>query len=178
MGREIAWRLADQFYHHAQHWIPWTPKLFGCLGVSGAAQFCDPRPSSYNGTQPGSNSNDNFLRPGGIFGAPGTTIFGTNFDSNNPFAFPPAIGRNRLSGPRYFSTDLSLVKRFGLPNVGFLGESAGIEVRSNFYNVFNSLNLEPFNSNSDPTRVQLDTFGSATRGLSGRVVEFQARLSF
>ncbi|CAN5653154.1 hypothetical protein BH20ACI3_BH20ACI3_14520 [soil metagenome] len=170
------WQISSIITHNTG--FPWTPKLFGCLGVSGAAQFCDPRPSSYNGTLPDSNSNDNFLRPGGIFGVPGTTIFGTNFDSNNPFAFPPAIGRNRLSGPRYFSTDLSLVKRFGLPNVGFLGESAGIEVRSNFYNVFNSLNLEPFNSNSDPTRVTLNTFGSATRGLSGRVVEFQARLSF
>ena len=161
---------------------PWTPRLFGCIQGTTSNQFCDPRPAGFAANSPGvnpdSNSNENFLRPGGIFGIPGTAIFSTAFNSANPFASRPIIGRNTLFGPRYFDTDMSFTKRFGLPNVGFLGESAGIDVRFNFFNIFNNLNLEPFNTFSDPTRVQLQSFGTAVRGLSGRVGEFQIRFGF
>ena len=159
--------------------FPWTPKIFGCLQQANTpANFCDLRPTSYNGTQPGDNSNDNFLRPGGVFGVPGTTIFGTAVNGSNPFANPPAIGRNVFRGPRYFDVDMTFAKRFGLGNWGFLGENSSVDVRFNFFNIFNNLNLAPFNSNSDPTRVQLPTFGRATTALAGRVGEFQVRFSF
>lgn len=159
--------------------FPWTPKIFGCLQQANSpSNFCDLRPTSYNGLQPGDNTNENFLRPNGIFGVSGTSIFGTATNTNNPFANLPAIGRNRLRGPRYFNTDLAIGKRFGLGNWGFIGEKAAIDVRFNFFNVFNNLNLAPFDSNSDPTRVQLPTFGRATAGLAGRVGEFQLRFSF
>ena len=170
------WQASTIVTYHTG--FPWTPKLFGCLNTSGAAGFCDPRPTSYNGTRPDTNSNDNFLRPGGIFGAAGTTIFGTAFNGSDPFANLPAIGRNTLFGPKYFSTDVSLVKRFGLSGVGFLGEGAGVDLRFNFFNVFNTLNLSPFNSNSDPTRVTLTAFGTAISGLAGRVTELQVRFNF
>ncbi|HXF42679.1 MAG TPA: TonB-dependent receptor [Pyrinomonadaceae bacterium] len=170
------WQISSIITQHTGY--PWTPKLFGCLNIASAAGFCDPRPTSYNGQRPSSNSNSNFLRPNGIFGVPGTSVFGTSFSSSDPFANRPAIGRNALFGPKYFATDVSVSKRFGLPNVGFLNESAAIDVRFNFFNVFNNLNLVPFNSNTDPTRVQLPTFGIATGGLSGRVGEFQIRFSF
>jgi hypothetical protein len=159
--------------------FPWTPKIFGCLQQANTpANFCDLRPTSYNGTQPADNSNDNFLRPLGIFGVAGTSIFGTAVNGSNPFANPPAIGRNVFRGPRYFDVDMTLAKRFGLGSWGFLGENSSVDVRFNFFNVFNNLNLAPFNSNSDPTRVQLDTFGRATTALAGRVGEFQVRFSF
>lgn len=160
--------------------FPWTPKIFGCLAgaTSNSNFFCDPRPTSYDGTQPDSNSNDNFLRPGGIFGVPGTSIFGTSFDGSDPFANPPAIGRNVFRGPKYFALDMTVAKQFGLPSIGVLGENAKIDVRFNFFNILNTLNLAPFNSNSDPTRVQLTQFGTATNALSGRVGEFQIRFSF
>ena len=73
---------------------------------------------------------------------------------------------------------MSFVKRFGLPNGGILGENPGVDVRFNFFNIFNNLNLAPFNNNTDPTRVQLNTFGVATSALAGRVGEFQIRLNF
>jgi hypothetical protein len=159
--------------------FPWTPKIFGCLQqASTPANFCDLRPTSYNGAQPADNTNANFLRPNGIFGAAGTSIFGTNVNGSNPFANPPGIGRNRFRGPRYFDVDVAFAKKFGLPNRGFLGENANVVVRFNFFNIFNNLNLAPFDSNSDPTRVQLPTFGRAVAGLAGRVGEFQARFSF
>ncbi len=159
--------------------FPWTPKIFGCLQQANTpGNFCDLRPTSYNGAQPANNSNANFLRPFGIFGVNGTTIFGTTVNGNNPFANPPAIGRNTIRGPRYFDTDMTFSKKFGLGNWGFLGENANIDVRFNFFNIFNTLNLAPFDSNSDPTRVQLTTFGRATTALAGRVGEFQLRFSF
>ena len=73
---------------------------------------------------------------------------------------------------------MSFAKRFGLGSWGFLGENANVDVKFNFFNLLNNLNLAPFNSNSDPTRIQLNTFGVATSGLSGRVGEFQIRFSF
>ena len=159
--------------------FPWTPKIFGCLQQANTpSNFCDLRPTSYNGTQPASNSNANFLRTNGIFGVAGTTIFGTNTNTNNPFINRPGIGRNVFRGPRYFDTDMAFSKKFGLGDWGFLGENANVDVRFNFFNIFNTLNLAPFNSNSDPTRVQLPTFGKATAALAGRVGEFQIRFSF
>jgi hypothetical protein len=61
----------------------------------------------------------------------------------------------------------------------FISEAAGLELRANFFNIFNQLNLAPigFGSSSahadDPTN-----FGRATAGLAGRVIELQARFSF
>ncbi len=161
--------------------FPWTPKIFGCLQqVGNPANFCDLRPTSYDGTQPAANTNANFLRPGGIFGVPGTDIFGIDIDAGgNPFANPPAIGRNVFRGPRYFNVDMTFAKKIGLGSWGFLGENANVDMRFNFFNIFNTLNLAPFNSNTDPTRVQNgDRFGRAVAGLSGRVGEFQIRFSF
>lgn len=171
------WQISTIVTYHTG--FPWTPKLFGCLQVPAAANFCDPRPTAYNGRPPLSNSDDNFLQPDGIFPGGGDDYFSTSVPFNSsPFANRPGIGRNALFGPKYFSTDISFVKRFGLPNVGILGEGAGIDLRFNFFNVFNQLNLTHFNSNSDPTRVTLPTFGTAVSGLAGRVGEFQVRFSF
>jgi len=161
--------------------FPWTPKTFNSLQLSSAqGGFGDLRPTSYNGTQPADNTNANFLRPGGIFGVPGITIFGTTIDHSNPNspANRPGIGRNVFRGPRYFDVDMSLGKKFGLGSHGFLSENSNIDVRFNFFNIFNNLNLAPFNSNTDPTRVTLANFGRAKEALAGRVGEFQIRFSF
>lgn len=164
--------------------FPWTPKLFGCLNgnTSSSAGFCDPRPtalaSGSNGVNPAGNSNDNFLRPFGIFGVAGTSIFSTAFNTSDPFRNRPIIGRNSLRGPKYFAIDMTFAKKFGLGSWGFMGENANLDLRFNFFNILNNLNLTPFNSNSDPTRIQLTQFGTATSALSGRVGEFQIRFSF
>ena len=159
--------------------FPWTPRIFAGLQLPGTASgFGDIRPTSYNGAQPSSNSNDNFLRPGGIFGVSGTSIFGVSTTSGNPFTNLPAIGRNRLRGPRYFDTDLAISKRFGLSGYGFLGDNANIDVRFNFFNIFNNLNLTPFNALTASTRVNDPNFGRATTALAGRTGEFQIRFSF
>lgn len=73
---------------------------------------------------------------------------------------------------------MTFAKKFGLGSWGFMGENANLDLRFNFFNILNNLNLTPFNSNSDPTRIQLTQFGTATSALSGRVGEFQIRFSF
>jgi hypothetical protein len=58
------------------------------------------------------------------------------------------------------------------------GEGKFFEIKANFFNVFNLLNLQPFNFNSPSTQVQNSLFGRAERGLAGRVVEIQGRIQF
>ncbi|CAN5614573.1 hypothetical protein BH10ACI3_BH10ACI3_00860 [soil metagenome] len=183
------WQINLIATHHTG--FPWTPKAFGCLLGTTTNNFCDPRPLSYTGQQPLANTNANFLSPGGIF--PGAYIPGADCNvapgcnryfntvvpfNANPFTHAPGIGRNVFRGPRYSDLDMSFAKQFGLPNWGVLGESAKLDLRFNFFNIFNTLNLSPFNSNSDPTRVALQTFGTATSALAGRTGELQIRLSF
>jgi hypothetical protein len=71
---------------------------------------------------------------------------------------------------------MTLGKKFGLQR--FMGEGKYFEVKANFFNIFNLLNLQPFNFNSPSTQVQNALFGRAERGLAGRVVEIQGRLNF
>lgn len=171
------WQINSIVSYHTG--FPWTPKLFGCLIGTTINNFCDPRPTQYFGGRPLSNTNENFLQPGGIFPGGGGDYFSTDIPFNgNPFQNRPGIGRNSFRGPRYFSLDMTFAKEFGLPNAGFFGENSKIDVRFNFFNILNTLNLAPFNSNTDPTRVQLTSFGTATGALSGRVGEFQVRFSF
>lgn len=158
---------------------PWTPLLGAGLRTPSGEFFGPIRPISYNGRQSDGNSNNNFLRPNGIFPGGGSAYFGTTPPSNPDFAAnPPAIGRNSLRGPKYFSVDMSVAKRFGLPGFGVLGESPNLELRFNFFNIFNNLNLQPFIFGNSNTFVSDAKFGEPERGLSGRVVEFQARFRF
>jgi hypothetical protein len=178
------WQLSAIVTYNSGY--PWTPRTGSCLqGASvSSGNFCDPRPPAYDGTPPLGNSNEVFLSggpfPGSFIGgncgvSPGcNTVFRTFFPFNaNPLDFRPGVGRNVFNGPRYFSTDLSIGKRFGL-----WGETAGVDLRFNFFNVFNQLNFAPFLALSDPVFVSRAQFGIPTRGLAGRVGEFQARFSF
>jgi hypothetical protein len=182
------WQISNVFTYNTG--FPWTPKLFGCLdgAMMGSSNFCDPRPTGYDGTQPLANTNANFLQPGGLFpnnlirnangDVIGSNYFTTSFNTNNPFANPPGIGRNSFRGPRYLALDMSFIKRFELGGAGFLGENVAIDLKANFFNILNTLNLAPFNSNTDSTRITLNQFATATSGLAGRVGEFQVRFSF
>jgi hypothetical protein len=176
------WQISGIATYHTG--FPWTPRVGGCLQgtTTNSASFCDPRPTALAPNSPGitagDNTNDNFLRPGGLFGVPGTTIFSTAFNSSDPFENRPAVGRNVFNGPKYFSLDMSFAKRFGLGSWGLLGENANVDFKFNFFNILNTLNLAHFNANTGPTRIPNSEFGTATTALSGRVGEFQVRFSF
>ena len=87
--------------------------------------------------------------------------------------------RNIFTGPGYTDVDFSFGKTFGLPSMRLLGEKAGLEIRANMFNAFNILNLESLAPASAPTDIlNANGFARPADGLSGRVVEFQARFSF
>ena len=152
--------------------FPWTPHTGSCVRSANSNDFvCPSRPTRYFGGALHDTSNEAFIRPFGNFPGGGLKFF----DPNNPDGkLPPGIGRNSFRGPRYFAVDMSLAKRTGLPS--FLGEGAFLEVKANFFNAFNNLNLAPFEFFAP--QVDSRDFGRAQSALAGRVVEFQARFNF
>ena len=60
----------------------------------------------------------------------------------------------------------------------FKSESAKLDLRANFFNLFNKLNLTPFARNASNVSINDPHFGQASGALAGRVIEFQVRLSF
>ena len=60
----------------------------------------------------------------------------------------------------------------------FKSEQGKLDLRVNFFNLFNKLNLIPFTARDNNTSINDSHFGQASGALAGRVIEFQARLSF
>jgi hypothetical protein len=168
--------------------FPWTPVTgqLNSVPVVNAATINPTRPTALLSQPNGDTSNTAFITPLANF--PGLV---QNFNckpANGPLqgepyfdichTGPPGIGRNSFRGPHYFNIDLSIAKQFALPSNKFLGEGANIELRGNFFNVFNKLNLQPFSFGTDNTRIESPLFGQSPGGLAGRVIEFQARFNF
>jgi hypothetical protein len=150
--------------------FPFTALSGTCTSTPGGPGLCPSRPQGYSGPSDLPSSNDAFIT--GIFGPNGASFFPRIANA------PPGIGRNSFRGPKYFSTDISLVKQIPLSGIRRLGEAANLELRANFFNVFNQLNLAPFNFFSSSTNITDPNFGKATTGLAGRVIELQGRLRF
>lgn len=178
--------------------FPWTPVINGGIRLSTETTGIGViRPRQWYGTAPLGNSNSDY-QAGGQF--PGNLIAGaacnnitttpagcsryflTTVNGTNPENNRPGIGRNVFRGPRYFNVDLSMAKRFSLSGLNavnkVLGERAILDLRFNFFNLFNNLNYTGFNYNTNSTRVENAQFGVPTGALAGRVGEFQARFSF
>jgi hypothetical protein len=150
----------------------------------------------YNGKALNSTSNDAF-KTGSNFPNPGTANTGTNGDQfvNNYFTIPnyanaiadlpgqiatafipaPGIGRNAFPGPKYRDLDLNLAKSFGLPRIPVVGENAKIEIKANFLNALNLLNINP---STISTNIANPNLGQASAALGSRIIDFQARFSF
>ena len=182
------WQLNGIWTYHTG--FPWTPKIGpGIRSLSG--DFFGPiRPVRYLGTQPVGNTNDNFLTsgifPGSFIGGncgapPGcNTAFQTYLNPGDPNYInnPPGVGRNIFRGPKYRSLDISIIKRFRLDGLFGMKEGAGLDLRANFFNIFNQLNLDNFQFGDDSTFVDRAQFGKAQRALAGRTIELQARFNF
>ena len=148
--------------------FPWTPVVGNCISTRGPS-LCPVRPVQYFGGAGTDSSNDAFIT-GSNFPGGGTAFFSTA----SPVGFQlPGIGRNSFRGPRYFDIDMTLSKKFGI-----FGEGRFFEVKANFFNIFNILNLQPFNFNSPSAQVTNSLFGRAEKGLAGRVIELQGRIQF
>jgi outer membrane receptor protein involved in Fe transport len=155
--------------------FPFTPVIGGCTSTPGGPAICPARPQGYKGPATLPTSNDAFIS--GIFGPNGASLFTTVRDANGNL-LAPGIGRNSFRGPRYFDTDMSLVKQIPLSGLFHMSEAANLELKANFFNVFNQLNLAPFSFGSGSATITDPNFGKATAGLAGRVVELQARFRF
>jgi hypothetical protein len=158
--------------------FPWTPHSGFCQTTPGGPGLCPTRPIGYKGGALDGTSNDAFLQTNGNFPGGGLKYFipGVPGNASTPPQQVPGIGRNSFRGPRYFAVDMSLGKRTGLPSFLHLGEAASLEFKANFFNIFNNLNLKPFQF--DAPVIEDPKFGRAQGGLSGRVVELQARFYF
>jgi hypothetical protein len=187
--------------------FPWSPvynvQVTDATGSSTCgliypnSNYCTVRPAAYLGGALSDYSNDGFKRSGGNFPNSPTAYFTPpTILSAAPTA--PGVARNSFWGPRYSSVDMTLGKAFGLPKMPVLGENAKIDIRANFYNIFNQLNFMPFfDGNTTLGNRQVigtlnvneitgtqtvtspnGTFGQGTTALAGRVIELQARFSF
>ncbi|HUE84402.1 MAG TPA: TonB-dependent receptor [Pyrinomonadaceae bacterium] len=164
--------------------FPWTPKLDANFRLPNGNFFGPIRPIAYFGGALEDTSNEAFLRPNGNFPGGGAQFFSTQtivdpvLNAPTYLLNPPGIGRNVFRGPRYRNFDLSLIKRFKMGSFLNLSEVAGLDLRVNFFNLFNIQNLAHFNSDNSSTFVNRTQFGRATDALSGRVIELQARFNF
>jgi hypothetical protein len=171
------WQINGIFTKHSG--FPWTPKIGPAIRQPSGKFFGPIRPTEYFGGA-GDDSSDEAFITGSNFPGGGANFFDTTVTGDPPTIAlnPPGIGRNSFRGPKYSSLDLSLVKQTSLSGIPRLGEGASLELRANFFNAFNQLNLTPIRFFDPGTFVTDPNFGRSSRALSGRVIEFQARFSF
>jgi hypothetical protein len=184
--------------------FPWTPfynvqvaaDANQCSLVFANSGYCQLRPAAYLGGAGTNYSNATFKLPLGNFPNGPDTYFTPPTLSASGIPPAPGVGRNSFRGPRYSSVDFTMAKAFGLPNMKVIGENGKLEIRANFYNLFNQLNLAPFFPNNQPIGTIIlnpdgtqtnptaangnanTTFDQSQNGLAGRVIEAQARFSF
>ncbi len=170
--------------------FPWTP-VYGntsCNIIYQGSGYCTLRPAQYLGGAGSDYSNSTFMSNTGNFPNGALSYFtvptfqqGPAFPNTGPIPPAPSVGRNSFRGPRYFDTDMSLSKAFGLPKTRALGENAKFELRADFFNIFNKLNLNPTsisNTISFDGTTSNPHFGQAQSALGARVVELQMRFNF
>jgi hypothetical protein len=192
------WQVNTTFQYHTG--FPWSPVASINCPPSQQGPLCPALPTAYFGQAGNDYGNDTLKRSGGNFPGiiqpgdpvpdpanPGATI---GSQCNNPVPAerpgapyfdictlgPPFIHRNSFRGPRYQSVDLSFLKSTPVPF--FKSEQGKLDLRVNFFNLFNKLNLIPFGRNVNNVSITDNHFGQASGALAGRVIEFQARLSF
>jgi hypothetical protein len=185
------WQISGILSWHTGY--PWTPLYTNTGGnvVYPNSQYVNLRPGAYLGGAGTDYSNSTFMRPNGNF--PNGALAYFTVPAFPTLGIPPApsVGRNVLRGPEYFDTDMTLVKAFGLPKLPIVGENARFEFRADFFNIFNKLNLTPFNTGSgdygnafpgnvisNDGKTSNPLFGQAQTALGGRVVNLQVRFSF
>ncbi len=96
-------------------------------------------------------------------------------------------GQNSFRGPGFADTDMSFSKYFPVP--WFLKEGARLQIRGDFYNLFNRVNLLPptgSNNNGGNGNLQFGSnlvntnasFGKSTSSYTPRTIQVGARLQF
>jgi hypothetical protein len=167
------WQANGIFTAHTG--FPFTPVTYAINGIplTPTSQTIGPiRPNSYVGDQSATCSNSAF--------EDGTAIKGTFGVTDNGRGNTPGIGRNSFRGPCYKDFDLGIAKEIKIPKIGDRGT---FRFQAQAFNLFNTLNFSPFTFASQATLLQgpsasTPPFGHPVSASSGRVIEFNARLSF
>jgi hypothetical protein len=186
---------------NAHSGFPWTPfynvQVTGdpneCSLLFANSGYCNVRPAAYLGGAGTDYSNSTFKKQTGNFPNEAYTYFTPPVLTSTGLPPVPGVGRNSFRGPRYSSVDFTVGKAFGLPSAKVIGENAKLDIRFNFYNLFNQVNLGAIgnqqigNIQLGPGGVQTNpsaaglantTFDQSGYALAGRVIEAQARFSF
>jgi len=177
------WQINGTYQFHSG--FPWTPiEGNNCPPIPSGGNLCPALPAKYLGGAKSNFGNDTFMNGNGNF--PGIVSGGNCNPANGAIAGtpyfdvcsvgPPFVHRNSFRGPRYQTFDASFVKSTGLPF--FKGENAKLDLRVNFFNLFNKLNLVPLAARSPEVSINDPHFGKSSGALAGRVIEFQTRLVF
>jgi hypothetical protein len=183
------WQISGILNWHTG--FPWMPVYsnYGCNIAFPNSGYCSLRPENYLGGMGTNYSNSAFMSsPSGNFPNGALAYFTvptytppTSTTSGQDFPPAPSVGRNTLTGPGYFDTDMTAQKSFGLPKMHIFGENARLTARADFFNIFNKLNLNPTsisNAISFDGTTSNPQFGQAQGALGARVIEFQARFEF
>jgi Carboxypeptidase regulatory-like domain/TonB dependent receptor len=191
LGKALGgWNVSGTYQFHSG--FPWSPvSNNNCPPIPSGGTLCPALVSAYLGGAKNDFSTSTFKTGNGQFpGIVTSANGGVCPAAGQPFGpgdigypyfngctvGPPFLHRNFFRGPRYQSVDASFVKSTPVPF--FKNESAMLDLRINFFNLFNKLNLQPFGKNDGSTSLNNPHFGIAQGVLAGRVIEFQTRLVF
>ena len=83
---------------------------------------------------------------------------------------PGSLGRNTFSNPAYNNTDLNILRQIPVP---LLGEAGRIDLRAEFFNVFNQENLGSVSGS-----LQSGNFGRVSNTFSARSIQFGVKVVF
>jgi hypothetical protein len=163
-------------------------RLAGGWALSGVSIFQGGRPLTITMSSPfnafGITTDFPQIVPGCRIATPGFSVEGTlnNYFNTKCFTSLPAIGVDGttgfgnagvgiVQGPGQVNTDLALIKKIA---VRWPAESANLEFRTEFFNVFNHPQF------SDPdTNLSSPTFGQIlTTAVNPRVIQFALKFSF
>ena len=105
----------------------------------------------------------------GVSGAPDQYLNKSAFAEPTPFTFGNA-GRNIVTGPNLFQLDFGLYKNFRI------AESMALQVRSEYFNVFNNVNFGLPNANFDSPA--FGNIGGLVAGQAARQIQVGVKLLF
>jgi hypothetical protein len=94
-------------------------------------------------------------------------FFNTSLFVSNAVGTFGNSGRNILRGPRYFNTDLGLIKNTNIT------EQVRLQFRAEFFNVFNNVNF-----NNPGSTVGTPGFGKITAARDPRILQLMLKLAF
>jgi len=94
-------------------------------------------------------------------------FFDTSKFTANAIGTFGSSGRNNLRGPRFFNTDLGVVKNTKIT------ERVSVQFRSEFFNVLNKVNLRPPTTNASSAQ-----FGRITGAADPRILQFALKIVF